>query len=299
MKREWDRILEPAVFPARVCVHAHASQRVYGRMSALISTRFRLSALEFDTPALLRASGEDDFLTIVASTADDRVSILTGHRADGTPTRSDAVLGLAPVTEGDYLVLITTTFSELPCVPALAVRSGRITAKVPSTLRWLLAGVVETVRSMHLDTPSGTDVEALDRVITPIFNVLLDATFGQHPRHVHGLSSFERIAWYIERNLADPDLDLNRIANAHFISRRSLQNLFRERSGVRFHIQTARLRRAAAKLADPRSAKVRIQDIARQVGFRSSAHFSRSFRGQFGESPRQFRERALAKPITG
>jgi len=52
----------------------------------------------------------------------------------------------------------------------------------------------------------------------------------------------------------------------------------------------ARLRRCREDLADPRHAHGTISEIAQRWGYRSPAHFTRTFAARFGLDPRDFRE---------
>ncbi len=54
-------------------------------------------------------------------------------------------------------------------------------------------------------------------------------------------------------------------------------------------IRVRRLERCRIELCDPRRAERNITEIAFCWGFSDSAHFSRSFKRQFGVSPRMFR----------
>jgi AraC-like DNA-binding protein len=94
----------------------------------------------------------------------------------------------------------------------------------------------------------------------------------------------------IERHYTDADLDLDSVASTLGLSRRYVQLLLEE-TGKSFteHLAERRLRRAHAMLADPRSAHLRIIDIALATGFGDVSHFNRVFRRHFGDSPSGFR----------
>jgi AraC-like DNA-binding protein len=103
-----------------------------------------------------------------------------------------------------------------------------------------------------------------------------------------------RVKSYIDEHLADPRLDADQIAQAHFISRRYLYRLFEpEQAGVREWIRQRRLQQCAKELADPMCAHEGIFGIALRWGFANPAHFSRCFRGAFGVSPREYRATVL------
>lgn len=99
---------------------------------------------------------------------------------------------------------------------------------------------------------------------------------------------------HIRQNLADPGLTAERIADALFISRRRLYQLFDDGDGVSGRIRQLRIDRSKELLGDPAYAVKGIGEISRQCGFANAAHFSRTFRKVVGETPRDFRERVRA-----
>jgi AraC family transcriptional activator of tynA and feaB len=104
-----------------------------------------------------------------------------------------------------------------------------------------------------------------------------------------------RIETFIEEHLADPALNPPTIAAAAGLSVRHLHRLFAHRGWtVGDWIRARRLERCRHDLADPRFRERTITDIAFYWGFSESAHFSRSFKKQFGVSPRTFRSQPCA-----
>jgi AraC-like DNA-binding protein len=98
---------------------------------------------------------------------------------------------------------------------------------------------------------------------------------------------------YIRENLADPGLTADRIADALFISRRRLYQLFDDGDGVSGRIRQLRIDRAKELLGDPAHATRGIGEISKQCGFANAAHFSRTFRKVVGETPRDYRDKLL------
>lgn len=101
-----------------------------------------------------------------------------------------------------------------------------------------------------------------------------------------------RIADYIESHLADPELDVERIAAAHHISVRHLYTVWaragHEGTPAQWIIGR-RLERARDLLVDPGEGRLGVTAVARRCGFADSSHFSRRFRQAFGVSPREWR----------
>jgi AraC-like DNA-binding protein len=99
-----------------------------------------------------------------------------------------------------------------------------------------------------------------------------------------------RVCQTIETLLSDPDLTLERVAEADGISARSLQKLFAA-SGQNFstYLRTRRLERCRLDLTSPMFASLSISEICFRWGFNGSAHFSRTFKERYGVSPRDYR----------
>ncbi|MEE6258015.1 AraC-like ligand-binding domain-containing protein [Plantactinospora sonchi] len=101
-----------------------------------------------------------------------------------------------------------------------------------------------------------------------------------------------QILAFIERNLHDPDLGPTAVADAHHISLRTLQRIFRsEATTVAELIRIKRLDRCARDLTDPLLRDRPIYAIAARWGFPNKAHFSRAFRARYDMSPHDYRTR--------
>jgi AraC-like DNA-binding protein len=99
-----------------------------------------------------------------------------------------------------------------------------------------------------------------------------------------------RIRAYIRTNLATPDLDPDRIAGAHGISKRYLHALFASQGvSVGAFIREERLERARIDLANLRLRDLSVTDIALRNGFNDVPHFSRRFKAKFGYTPNSVR----------
>jgi AraC-like DNA-binding protein len=123
---------------------------------------------------------------------------------------------------------------------------------------------------------------------------ILSACIGHPPRFGedvdHHVELLSRVEQFIGTHLAEPALNPTEIANAVGISVRHLHRLFSRRgSTVTECIRERRLERCRMDLCDSRCAERNITEIAFCWGFSDSAHFSRSFKRQFGVSPRTFR----------
>lgn len=95
---------------------------------------------------------------------------------------------------------------------------------------------------------------------------------------------------YMERHIADPDLSVGKAAAALRVSRGYLHDVLR-RSRISFsdHLWERRFQNAHTKLRDPAFNDRTIAEIAFMEGFKSSAHFSRSFKRRYNVSPSDMR----------
>ncbi|HEX7079465.1 MAG TPA: helix-turn-helix domain-containing protein [Gammaproteobacteria bacterium] len=104
----------------------------------------------------------------------------------------------------------------------------------------------------------------------------------------------QRVTDLIDRNLCSPDLSPGSICAALGISRTRLYDLMKPRGGVHKYIQTRRLIRVHALLADPAERRP-IMEIAACYGFTSHAHLTRAFRRHFGYNPSDVRFEGAAR----
>ncbi len=106
----------------------------------------------------------------------------------------------------------------------------------------------------------------------------------------HQMQMLASVKHHALARLGDPDLSPARVADALYISPRQLHRLFaREETTFGGWLREQRLRRARRDLADERLRDLSIAQIAGRWGYRSSAHFTRSFSARFGVGPRDFR----------
>jgi AraC family transcriptional activator of tynA and feaB len=102
-----------------------------------------------------------------------------------------------------------------------------------------------------------------------------------------------RIEQFVENHLADPSLNPAQIAAAIGVSVRHLHRIFLSKGHtVAEWVRERRLEHCRSDLVNPRLSQRNITDIAYFWGFSDSAHFSKSFKKEFGLSPRAFRSYA-------
>lgn len=157
----------------------------------------------------------------------------------------------------DYLLSL---FRNLP-----SLRTEDIPNVVQSTLLLLAAAIAPTTDALH--AASGLIHHAL----------------------------LERIQRYIDTHLLEPDLTPERICRAVGLSRAKLYQLFEGEGGVMRQIKQKRLRHAYRTLADPRQSRIGIAQVAWAHGFTDVKHFHRSFKAEFGHTPKET-EKHMSSP---
>jgi len=103
----------------------------------------------------------------------------------------------------------------------------------------------------------------------------------------------ERICAFIRRNLGNPALSVDLIAQAMRCSKRYVHKVFNRDQTVSEYIWAQRLEQCRALLSSPHRHDMTLTRIAFENGFSSSAHFSRAFREKFGKPPKAFRAEML------
>jgi len=134
------------------------------------------------------------------------------------------------------------------------------------------------------------------RAAMELLSSSLLAQFSANRIDEPGLDEFLRACEWVEANLDDPGLTSLGVASAMFMSRRRLQQLFRDHgTTVAEYIRTRRLERARVLLEDPARADATIAQIAYECGIDNPAYFSRIFGELYGRSPRE--HRAAGRPL--
>lgn len=127
---------------------------------------------------------------------------------------------------------------------------------------------------------------------TNLIGLLEIALRSEHALEIVNLREERRRAAldFIERHLANTQLDVTSIARALGCSSRTIHKLFEgETLTVAREIWDRRLERCRLALVDPAMARRSITEIAHEWGFSDSQHFSRAFKHRFGSTPREYR----------
>lgn len=175
--------------------------------------------------------------------------------------------------------------SRVPNIDALVARSIQ-TDGIPGRFFYDFATTL-------CETPEGIPGHIASRLEQHTLDLLATALLGlgaEPATSASRLAQLDRVKAYILDRLEQTDLSPRTIAEAHQISLRHLYELFEgEDQQVARWIQARRLDRIKRDLADPLKRSWPINTIALSCGFKDFSHFSRSFRKQYGISPRNYR----------
>lgn len=164
----------------------------------------------------------------------------------------------------------------------------------------LLLSMVSTLRheSERLHPAS---VQGVSDAITQMIAAGLRSLPHANTRRPSNLQAYHvaRIKAFVKERLKDPALSVASVAQAARLSPDHLARLFRnEPVSLSRLIWQWRLEGCQRDLTAPMLANRTVSDIAFSWGFNDAAHFSRSFKEQYGMSPREFRQQALAmRPV--
>ncbi|EZP42996.1 putative AraC family transcriptional regulator [Micrococcus luteus] len=148
----------------------------------------------------------------------------------------------------------------------------------------------------HLDVLTGADAITLVHSALDIVATALAAAARSTGRDSSEPPLFHRAVTHIEAHLHDPDLSPSLVAAALHVSLRQLQSRFSDHGlGVAAFIRARRLEHLRRDLADPVYADMPVHAISIRYGLPNPSHVSKTFRAEYGESPRQFRDRILQR----
>lgn len=159
----------------------------------------------------------------------------------------------------------------------------------------LLLSMVETLRR-DIAKLQPSSALGVSEAITSIIAAGLRGLPGANVRKPSNLHSYHvgRIKAHVTGRLRDPELSIHSIAAALNLSPDHLSRLFRnEPVQLSRLIWKSRLDACRRDLADPRLRERSVSEIAFSWGFNNAAHFSRSFKEEFGSTPTEWRELAL------
>lgn len=148
----------------------------------------------------------------------------------------------------------------------------------------------------ELPTMAPETARGAGELILDLVHLSLQELVGQETATTQLEAFRDRIRAYIGRHLRDPDLSVDRIAQALNCSKRHLHHAFEDEDDtLARYILHQRLRGCMRELKSPDATGRTVTDIAFSWGFNSGAHFSRVFRQHVGVSPVMFRAAAASQ----
>ena len=109
-------------------------------------------------------------------------------------------------------------------------------------------------------------------------------------------SFLDKLNFVIYKNIQDPELDVEHIANFMNMSKPTLYRKVKAISNLTINelVNITRLK-AAAKLLEEGDYK--IYEVANMVGYSSQSHLGRNFLKQFGTTPTEYQQNKRAKKV--
>jgi len=207
------------------------------------------------------------------------------------PTGYDSTLKLPDHFEMLYIRIPQTMLYPL-LINLQVLPMGTLTGRVAVNRIFanLLHSIVDDLEELTDDHIRPIEVALSEFVVSSLAESSAMSCFD-----AAGASNFHRISQAIELQLGDGDLTLHQIADQLRVSARYIQKLFQQ-AGMSFsqYLRQRRLEHCYADLGSPAHRNLSISDICFRWGFNDAAHFSRSFRADYGMTPRAYRQDRLA-----
>ncbi len=143
----------------------------------------------------------------------------------------------------------------------------------------------------QLETLAGCPAEEFRAVWVSLVTMLMHSLDDTPTDGSDHAAALRFRAWqYVDRHLADPDLDPASVAAALYVSRRTLYQAMSDNGeGIAAGIRHRRLQQARELLLRPELRGFSIAQLGAAAGLPRPAHFSRLYRAEFGESPQATR----------
>jgi AraC-like DNA-binding protein len=278
-----------------------ASSDVWRMGQAVVSHR-RFPMLHFARPVRrARVDGLDQYLLLLM-----REGMWQGAAGEAELTLRPGEVGLFDmarpvanlVTDSSSLRVMLPRDAVDALVPggALAAHGARLSGAAAAVLATFMEALLQNLPALEIG-----QAVAMERAMMELAAACLAPSRERREMAAGSIdaSLLLRARAHIEARLADGALSPDSVALALGLSRSALYRLFGHLGGVAGYIQTRRLGRIKALLADPREGR-RISELAYGHGFADEAHFSRAFRRAFGVSAREWRaERGGARRAEG
>jgi AraC-like DNA-binding protein len=158
--------------------------------------------------------------------------------------------------------------------------------------RQLRQYIADRLDELEISTGSDTAEAAssIESELASQIRIALHDQVTETRRNLHPRMLRARIVEYIEQNLSDPELTVDRIAHDLHCSKRYLHTVFdTEDNTLGRYILQLRLTNVCRAFGNPSLQRWSITALAMKWGFVSPGHFSRTFKETFGITPRDYR----------
>jgi len=174
--------------------------------------------------------------------------------------------------------------------------NARTIAFLSNIAQAALYSSASTASPMHDLTPVTEQVlraETSDELAGVVFRTIREIVERVHPQRTPK-RKVQQALDYIAEHYASSGLSLAGVAKALFVSSTYLSSLFKQELGVNFldYVHQYRIERAKALL---QSSDLKIQSVAREVGYFDEAHFTKTFKKWTGILPSQYKKE-VSKP---
>ncbi|MES2533804.1 MAG: helix-turn-helix domain-containing protein, partial [Pseudomonadota bacterium] len=276
---------------------------LHGRTRSVVSplgiSFTRIAACAQDLTGLA-AAGEQGLWLALHLAGDSRLESAEGHSEIAIGDLAHGPLGgtftLSFASDFRALfILVPHAVLEARALLPLARRTGLVRggAGVARMFTALLQSVSESFDTLTTEHLRPVEIALVEFLATCLAEEPADGALrGETGTQMNILN---RLCQVIEANLGDAGFSRATVARREGISARYVQKLF-ENAGESFshYLRRRRLARCRSDLLNPQLSPLSITEISYRWGFSDSAHFSRSFREEYGVAPREFRKQADA-----
>lgn len=190
--------------------------------------------------------------------------------------------------EASCKIALQVPVARLPGLEVEGVRRVSGSASSDDGIGRMLLDCLQTALRENRESDETLDSDLGETLIDLMRLLLREATVERGQPSMRDLTQ-ERICAFIRRNLGNPALSVDMIAQAMRCSKRYVHKVFNRDQTVSEYIWAQRLEQCRALLSSPHRHDMTLTQIAFENGFSSSAHFSRAFREKFGKPPKAFR----------
>ncbi|MBJ7556781.1 helix-turn-helix domain-containing protein [Marinomonas spartinae] len=168
-----------------------------------------------------------------------------------------------------------------------------------SLLNKMLANIVES-NFLEEGCLSYTEERSISSILMDVFCRTMSMSVSPEQTFVDSRQDIliSKVKGFIEVNLRKSDLNIDYISNGLNLSKSTLYRLFKNESmSINEYIWHLRVTRCQEEISKPYSAYKTLSEVAFEWGFNSNAHFSRLFKSEVGQTPKEFKHSVLSQGL--